>query len=87
VEESAAASESLKEQALRLAQSVAVFKVKQMHEAITLTAPAKTPAIGVQQPMRPLAAPAKAATARTVKRAAQPAPAGQPAVEDDWKEL
>ncbi len=84
VEESAAASESLKQQALRLAQSVAVFKVKQMHEAIALAAPAKAPAIAAPQPMRPLAAPSKAAPA--AKRASKSAPAGAVG-EDDWKEF
>jgi len=51
VQESAAASASLEEQAGRLSQAVAVFKISQ-HQAKSLTAPA----VNVQKPLKLTAA-------------------------------
>ena len=84
VEESAAASESLNQQALRLAQSVAVFKVHNTHEAAALSAPARTPSIAAPRAARPLAAPAKSAmpSARPLPKAVDAA-----GVDDDWKQF
>jgi len=89
VEESAAASESLNSQALRLAQSVAVFKVSNTHDAITLAAPAKAPVLSAPRASKPLPAPAKsAATAPKARTQHAPQPAGTDAgSDDDWKQF
>ena len=85
VEESAAASESLKEQALRLAQSVAVFRVQRTFDA-NAPMPAIAPAAG-QRPERALAPPAKrleSASRKPETRAAATAAADS---QDEWKEF
>nr|WP_305800559.1 methyl-accepting chemotaxis protein [Shinella sp. XGS7] len=78
VEESAAASESLKHQAARLLDSVASFRLDASHglrPALASAAPAARPA--------PRPAPPRPAPAASVKRA--PAPARAPAAEDgEW---
>jgi methyl-accepting chemotaxis protein len=75
VEESAAASESLNSQALRLAQSVAVFKVSNTHDAISLAARPRLPVLVAPRASKPLPAPAKsAATTPRPRRSTRPAP-------------
>jgi methyl-accepting chemotaxis protein len=84
VEESAAAAESLKDQATRLAEAVAAFKLGQERGAAKFaSAPAITPvtpqpAASVARPETPKA-PALAAPARTTA-AAKPAPTPRPAL-------
>jgi methyl-accepting chemotaxis protein len=86
VEESAAASESLKRQALRLAQSVAVFRVER-----TLDAAQEVPAIAqtpVSRPERALASPAKrleSAASRKLETRVNAAAAAES--QDEWKEF
>ena len=90
VEESAAASESLKQQALRLAQSVAVFRVQR-----TFDAAAEAPAIAAPATARPdraLAAPAKRlespAPRKAEPRVSPPlAAAAASASQEEWKEF
>jgi len=85
VEESAAASESLKQQALRLAQAVAVFRVER-----TFDGSAEMPAIAPlpsSRPERALSAPAKrleSAPRKSETRAAAPAAA---VAQVEWKEF
>jgi methyl-accepting chemotaxis protein len=87
VEESAAASESLKQQALRLAQSVAVFRVQRTFDAAQ-EVPAIAPAQG-SRPDRALAPPAKrlekAASRKVETRATAAAAAAES--QEEWKEF
>ena len=87
VEESAAASESLKQQALRLAQSVAVFRLERTVEAAAdasaLPAPPQARAQALPGPAR------KVKAARSAPRiaAAGSTPAAATAGEEEWKEF
>ena len=96
VEESAAAAESLKEQAYKLAEVVSAFKLKQDAQLKTqqviehARGPAPVP-MPVTAPVPaivrgPAAAPAAAARPTAVRPAPAPAPAPHPtpAAEDDW---
>jgi methyl-accepting chemotaxis protein-1 (serine sensor receptor) len=84
VEESAAASEMLKEQALKLAQSVAVFKVADAK--VALASPVVPPSHALGPPVsRPLSAPVKAlghASATGRLRAAATAPSAE-----EWQQF
>ena len=70
-------------------QSVAVFKVSNTHDAISLAAPAKAPVLSAPRASKPLPAPAKsAATAPKARTQHAPQPAGAAAgSDDDWKQF
>jgi len=91
VEESAAAAESLRDQAQRLVEAVAVFRTAQESGRFYSApapakpnAPAKPPA-GAQAAARPPAAAAKPATKPATKAAAPSRPAPAPANDGDWE--
>jgi len=102
VEQSTAAAQSLREQADRLAQAVAIFKLSReesaqviaqaqaVSRAAAIASPRK-PAAGKPGPARPStgpapAAPVSAAPAPAARPAAPQSPA-RPAAGDDWKEF
>jgi len=82
VEESAAASESLKQQAMRLAHTVAVFRID---HATLEAAGAQASAISAPRAARPLAAPAKATEAAAVRPSVKAIEAA--GADDDWKQF
>ena len=91
VEESAAATESMKEEAARLAQLVAVFKLadKPARRALAKAAPRKDDAPRIARAAAAPAKPAAAPPARS-KPAARPAPpprAERKAAEEEWEEF
>jgi hypothetical protein len=77
VEEAAAASQAMQDQATRLAQAVAVFKLG--------AAPAMAAAPAAPRSTLPAVRPAAVKPAARPARAARPAPAE--AVESDWEEF
>jgi methyl-accepting chemotaxis protein-1 (serine sensor receptor) len=86
VEESAAASESLKQQAMRLAHSVTVFKLRNTHDAVALGAPAKAPSIPAPREVRPLASAARPAPAK-VPASASTRVIATTSDDDEWKQF
>ena len=93
VEESAAATESMKEEAARLAQLVAVFKLadKPARRTAAKAAPRKDEAPRIARAATPPAKPAASAPpAARAKPAARPAPppgAERKAAEEEWEEF
>ncbi len=93
VEESAAATESMKEEAARLAQLVAVFKLadKPARSTAAKAAPRKDEAPRIARAATPPAKPAASAPpAARAKPAARPAPppgAERKAAEEEWEEF
>ncbi|MBV5290991.1 MAG: MCP four helix bundle domain-containing protein [Curvibacter lanceolatus] len=94
VEQSAAAAQSLREQAEQLAQVVGTFKVAGQAASLAplRSAPARAPNIQVPQPAKPLARSAPAPALSAAKTAKAPAPAAPriasaPAggAQDDWE--
>jgi methyl-accepting chemotaxis protein len=91
VEEAAAAAEAMQEQAGRLAEAVAVFKLDHAAAPVVAAATAAKPAIAkpaIAKPAKPLAAP-RAVQARVRTPAPARAPARVPAHEaaGDWEEF
>jgi methyl-accepting chemotaxis protein len=93
VEESAAATESMKEEAARLAQLVAVFKLADKPaRGAAGKAPARkddAPRIAraATAPAKPAASPAPAARSKPAARPAPPARAERKAAEEEWEEF
>ena len=84
VEESAAAAESLKDQAHQLVQAVAVFKLEGRASEVRATPVAAPKPAPVAKPAAPARKPAPAARAVAAAASAAPAPA-LAAVSDDWE--
>jgi len=86
VEESAAASESLKQQAARLAQSVAVFRLADLRDVpMGLAEPASAAGLPPARPLRSLKAPARKSPSSATPLASDRA--AVPAADDEWKEF
>ena len=89
VEEAAAASEAMQEQAARLADVVSVFKLAASAAGPAIAAPARPPRVASAQPVRKVAAPAQRPPAR-VKVPAKKIPAASVSAAgkgDDWEEF
>jgi methyl-accepting chemotaxis protein-1 (serine sensor receptor) len=88
VEESAAAADSLKQQAQQLVAAVAVFKLREDHEAVAPTGAARPTPDPVPAAPKPAAAPArksKPSRAAPAKAVMQPAMATAGAGTDSWE--
>jgi len=90
VEEAAAASQSMQDQAARLSAAVAVFKLEQQHAApvrAAAVAPAAAPVAAAARVALPAARPAPAKRTAPAKPAPAARAAKAAAVESDWEEF